>query len=444
LSVRGFTNSVGVLLLGALIAFALLRSGELPTTTGSVSDLPVIATAPVERRSLSAKVVMRVQPVVEIREVTLPDGLGGVVTDLELRPGSEVGNGHHLFSLDGRPVFAVEARFPFYREIHYRDRGDDVTQLQQILVADGESLEVDGVFGPATQRALEGYYRRRGFEVPRGEGGGPEELRVLRSEIAAAEAALETSRSTLDALRAEQPADTASIARAEADLRGAEMAAAEARTRLAESLLKSGAILRPGEFWVRLGWNDRPAKVVVKVGDRVTPGTVLWETGNGVSRFKAMVDRGTFELLMTGDRATIEDLPGVGELEAIVEDPVRAVADGNGTDSDLVPVMLQARQTVDLELEAGRTYRAVVKAESTSGEVLVVPLAALTDGRESEVAVTVVGPDDRRGERSRLVDVTTGVSAGGFVEVAPLVDGDLIPGDLVVVGLFGGGPGEGG
>jgi multidrug efflux pump subunit AcrA (membrane-fusion protein) len=72
---------------------------------------------------------------------------------------------------------------------------------------------------------------------------------------------------------------------------------------------------------------------------------------------------------------------------------------------------------------------------STAGEVLAVPLAALTAGPGGEARVEVLD-----GDTGTLVEVTTGLAADGFVEVSA-VDGDLGAGDRVVVGQDGGGAG---
>ncbi|MCW5954385.1 MAG: hypothetical protein KIT69_19210, partial [Propionibacteriaceae bacterium] len=62
------------------------------------------------------------------------------------------------------------------------------------------------------------------------------------------------------------------------------------------------------------------------------------------------------------------------------------------------------------------------------------PFAALTAGPGGESRVEVVEGDPRDEQaKTRLVVVTTGLAAGGYVEVTP-AEGDLKAGDLVVVG----------
>ena len=76
----------------------------------------------------------------------------------------------------------------------------------------------------------------------------------------------------------------------------------------------------------------------------------------------------------------------------------------------------------------GASVRLTIPTESTKGEVLAVPVSALsltTDGTSRVRTRTANGLE--------YVTVRPGLSAGGYVEVAPL-DATLIAGQLVVVG----------
>ena len=77
----------------------------------------------------------------------------------------------------------------------------------------------------------------------------------------------------------------------------------------------------------------------------------------------------------------------------------------------------------------GSNVRVRVPVSSTDGEVLAVPLAALTAGPGGESRVEVV-----KDGASSLVEVTTGLAASGFVEITGSKD-PLEAGDLVVVGI---------
>jgi multidrug efflux pump subunit AcrA (membrane-fusion protein) len=83
----------------------------------------------------------------------------------------------------------------------------------------------------------------------------------------------------------------------------------------------------------------------------------------------------------------------------------------------------------------GENVRVTLAVGATDGEVLSVPLAALTAGPGGESRVEVVESDPREGDeaKTRLVVVEPGLAAKGAVEVTP-IEGKLAEDDLVVVG----------
>lgn len=81
---------------------------------------------------------------------------------------------------------------------------------------------------------------------------------------------------------------------------------------------------------------------------------------------------------------------------------------------------------------AGTSVVQTISVQTTEGEVLAVPVAALSMASDGSTRVQVQGgkgPD-------RYVTVEPGLSAKGLVAVSP-VEGELAPGDLVVVGAIG-------
>jgi hypothetical protein len=96
------------------------------------------------------------------------------------------------------------------------------------------------------------------------------------------------------------------------------------------------------------------------------------------------------------------------------------------------PDPLTAEQISQLQ---GSNVRVRIAVGATEGDVLSVPLAALTAGPGGESRIEVVESDPREGAdaKTRLVVVETGLAAKGAVEVTP-VEGELDEGDLVVVG----------
>jgi hypothetical protein len=77
----------------------------------------------------------------------------------------------------------------------------------------------------------------------------------------------------------------------------------------------------------------------------------------------------------------------------------------------------------------GASVVLTIQVGSTQGEVLAVPVAALSQAADGTSRVQV----QENGKSTRYVTVTPGLAARGLVAVTP-VDGSLEPGTLVVVG----------
>lgn len=88
---------------------------------------------------------------------------------------------------------------------------------------------------------------------------------------------------------------------------------------------------------------------------------------------------------------------------------------------------------IDAELPdtwSGRNVRATFTTASTDHEVLVVPAAAVSSAADGQTRVQV----ERSDGTIITVDVATGLSADGFLEVAPADGSALANGDRVVIG----------
>ncbi|ADG75383.1 conserved hypothetical protein [Cellulomonas flavigena DSM 20109] len=153
----------------------------------------------------------------------------------------------------------------------------------------------------------------------------------------------------------------------------------------------------------------------------------------------ASASRADAELMQPGTAGSITvdgaEVP-VTVAEVTVPDAAAAAGDGGGDggDGDAKAPTGERRQVVftvgELTAEQlaslqGSNVRVRVPVSSTDGAVLAVPLAALTAGPGGESRVELL----QDGE-SRLVEVTTGLAAGGYVEIkaskAPLEEGDLV------------------
>ncbi|WP_034620441.1 peptidoglycan-binding domain-containing protein [Cellulomonas sp. URHE0023] len=109
-------------------------------------------------------------------------------------------------------------------------------------------------------------------------------------------------------------------------------------------------------------------------------------------------------------------------------DPAKDDAAAPGDRKEVVFTLpaLTAEQAASLQ---DSNVRVRVPVSSTNGEVLAVPLAALTAGPGGESRLELAG----KAGASTLVTVTTGLAADGFVEIAK-AEKPLAAGDLVVVG----------
>ncbi|AUY54375.1 peptidoglycan-binding protein [Streptomyces sp. CB01881] len=106
---------------------------------------------------------------------------------------------------------------------------------------------------------------------------------------------------------------------------------------------------------------------------------------------------------------------------------------GGGTGQGGGPAGYQLVVEPDAPLDpklAGQDVRLTVRAASSAGPVLVVPLSAVSATADGRTVVTVYGNGQRR-----RVEVTPGTVGGGSAEVRPLIDGALGPGDQVIVGV---------
>lgn len=122
----------------------------------------------------------------------------------------------------------------------------------------------------------------------------------------------------------------------------------------------------------------------------------------------------------------LDEATGVRLPATLTSVSAAPVADANGGSS--FPAVAVGDAAIPAEW-SGRNVRVTITAASTSGKVLVVPLAAVSSAADGSTRVQVKLADG--GLRVTQVDV--GVSADGFVEVRPTGDAELRPGDAVVV-----------
>lgn len=256
--------------------------------------------------------------------------------------------------------------------------------------------------------------------------------------VAAAEEASGSAQAALDAF--EEPVDSAAE---QAAVDRAEAHAVEAERALADLDAASGATVPLGEFVFVPSLPATIDELNAVVGETAdassetatedgatqssgaTPLLVLSSAGMQVDVAVNPSDRGVLQAGMAVE--LLDELSGQtvnGELESI-GDELEGSADGTGQSFTAVVT------SEDIPEEwSGRNVRVTFTAAATDGEVLAVPLAAVSTGAAGHVRVEVV----RENGTADQVEVSAGLSADGFVAVTPDENGALVEGDGVVVG----------
>jgi peptidoglycan hydrolase-like protein with peptidoglycan-binding domain len=347
-----------------------------------------------------------------------------------------------------------------------------VTQAQRALndarndpiVAEAEAALANAESAVASAEAAQADARRRLSEAEAGthpDTGHPptdQELAALRGAVAAADAALAEAVDAKDA--ATRALEVARVVRqraiddAEVNLRIAKASRnetfasytsgggvnggdgglsiqdlradlADAREDLNELLATTGVSF-PIEELTFVPTLPREVKTLnVELGSSAQ-GTVMTVTGASTV-LESAVSNADRKLLAEGMDAVVED----DELGISVPATITFMADdpgGGELSNDRYAMRLTP--TGDLPQEAFRqSLRVTIPISSTGGEVLAVPLAAVSAGGDGRARVEV---ERTRGE-TELVTVTTGLAADGYVEIKPVGAG-LEAGDRVVVG----------
>lgn len=459
-----------------LVAERTLRSPAQVAAEAEPPE-PGLVTAPVEERTITSEVVARGTVVFdEPTEIELsgqPDVDGEAVVTRAPQADAEVAEGDVLAEVSGRPVLALAGELPAYRDLRPGVSGDDVAQLQQGLARLGyDPGEADGRFGPATEEAVAAWYRDAGFDPPepspeeqdrleqaedardaaaealadaeqalREAEEGPAEVEVLQAERRVDQARREVESAPPGSAEDERAHTDLAIARAEleelrtVDTSRESEAVAQARADLDEAEAELGELRGETGTWV-------PAAELAVVADlprRVN--SVEAELGDEASGALATVTEG--EVVVEGAVAAEDaELIEEGADAELVPDDAEPLTGSvteldDDSEGDDVRVVVAPDDEDAAEELLDDSVRLDVPVQSTDGNVLAVPLAALAAAGDGDPRVEVVrdadgGTVDADAE-TEFVTVRTGLSADGTAEIEP-VDGDLDAGDLVVVG----------
>jgi len=291
--------------------------------------------------------------------------------------GQQIGEGDVLFTASGRPLIVLVGDQPSFRDLGPGLVGEDVDQLEAALDRLGhEPGDVGEGYDSSTEEAVRALYAATGFEP-----------------------AVATSRQISD------------IFSADVEVIGG-------------SVPTSGVLVPADEILFVAALPTRVADIAIPLG-RVIDGPVLTITDANVS-----ID-GSLPIeqsgLVTVGMPVMIDEPDLGIEAAGI---IRRIADAPGTDGvDGFHVYFEVEVDDAPANLVNASVRLTIPVESTSDEVVVVPVAALTLAPDGASQVQV----DTNGVL-RAVEVRPGLSAQGFVEVEA-VDGTLEPGDRVLIGF---------
>lgn len=211
---------------------------------------------------------------------------------------------------------------------------------------------------------------------------------------------------------------------------------ADAGTMLAEYRKTYGSSVPAGEIVFLPTLPARIDKTEVKPGDTIE-GKVATVTTSAFA-VTGSVDAKEAKLLRPGQEAGMETTDGTqlpATLTATGEDARVASAqseedeEDDGSDTGSVPVLLTPDSAKGLKSMVGSPMTVRISVGSTEGEVLAVPVSAVVTSADGRPRVRVA----LDGDRVREVEVRTGLTADGDVEVTPLRAGELKEGDRVVV-----------
>lgn len=445
---------------------------------------PGLITVPVELGELSNDVTIRGEVgYADAADITLDtSSLPGpaIVTGRVPEAGAELGPLSIALEIAGRPVIVLPGDLPAYRTIRFGMAGPDVVQYKQAMAAVGIDAgdAASDVFDAAAAAAVVALYDRAGYPAPAAEEGSAEGVQAAAEGVAAAQQSLAaaneelaragsgasavmlreadnqvaSAQRLLDAARAAEEVDPLAVAdledalalaklrRAEVaappDTRGQQSAVSSARDQLAQA---QQALARareeampslPSSEILFLGALPRRVDAVSAARGSILQGVAMTVSGATLELAGSAAEADA-KLLEVGGEALFE-LPDGARHRAVIAQIEPGKTSGDRWSIGFTPDPLTPEQVQQLQ---GSNVRVSIPVGATQGEVLFVPLAAVTAGPGGESRVEVVDGDPRDGERAetRLVVVETGLAADGAVEVRP-VEGDLDEGDLVVVG----------
>lgn len=486
--------AVAVVCLGAGFGLSqlIVSPGEAASRAAAPTAGPI--SVPVESRVIGNTVTLRgdigYDDPSSVRVETGDIGGPAIVTGQVPEVGATLDAASVALELTGRPVIILPGDLPTYRTLRSGVSGPDVAQLKQAL----RTLGLDGgdpaddEYDAATAAGVRALYQRVGYDPPTVGEDLLAAVGVARDGVTAAQAALTSAQAALTQAQAgpwtqaDKVAADGEVSVAQAQLTEAQACAADPVAPCPQSQVVQtqaaldGAVARRAQMdsapdtraereqvdAARTALSEAQQALAEAEAETITPlpasevvflsslprrvDQVAVQRGGTVSGDVMTVSGATIQVIASASQADA-DLLSVGtvgtidadgeELEVTVAeivDPATAAAEappGAESTGDRWRVVftlpeLSVEQSWSLQ---GRNVRIRIPVSSTEGEVLAVPLAALTAGPGGESRVELLD-----GTTTRLVTVTTGLAADGFVEIVSSAE-PLEVGDLVVVGV---------
>ncbi|MDH4118247.1 MAG: hypothetical protein OEW30_12740 [Acidimicrobiia bacterium] len=230
--------------------------------------------------------------------------------------------------------------------------------------------------------------------------------------VAQARAALDVAKARLDEVL--KPPDRSGLSEAAS---AARRELADANEALADLQASVGTWLPAGEVVFLERVPVRVNALAATLGSTIS-GPFMTVSGSEIT-LRVQVQESDAATLEVGDAAIVD------EAEVTLEGVIASIAEQANAGRIAVEVTLAE---IPEEL-VGANVKVVIPIESTAGDVLAVPAAALSATADGSARVEV---EDEPG-KTRFVTVEPGLAAGGLVEITPL-DGDIEAGARVVVG----------
>jgi HlyD family secretion protein len=437
-------GGAALLSIGGLVGATFVRSPEQERASARPPARSVL-TATVAERKLASTVVVRGTIGPERQVLATPASADGaqvtVVTAVRTSVGAKVKPGDVVLTVSGRPLLVLPGSVPAYRDLRPAAEGGDVQQLQAALRKLGyyHSGDRKGYFGPSTKSAVERLYSAIGYQVP--DTGGPDgyndraALRSAGDAVTAAKAAVTSLTAQIAAGTSPPPAPGQPSLRDQ--LRTAKAALARAQSDRADLVARTGPMVPLAEVVFLSSFPATVTALGAKVGSPVEAPLITFATGRLTVTAKLQPDQAS--LLRAGMPVEVVSETLGQKAQGTVASVGKLTTDQTGGDTQAsgnqaagqpyVPVTVTTKQTLSNQWN-GLDVRLTVTAAQTDGDVLVVPVSAVSAAADGDTTVTV---QDQAGDLHR-VGVQAGESGDGFVAVDPVEAGTLKAGDRVVVG----------